>query len=131
MVFIACATVYWSHPCWHYFPPRRNPGGGGSEGALAPPILGNMYTKYAEFILDTPFVTCIAEGLKQRMYKVQVTHLILLNANFKTKVTIYVHIINRHKEHYIAVKYEVDQTHIKVLGACGCHTYSALHQNGG
>ena len=31
-------------------------GTGGAEGALAPPILGNMYIKYAEFILDThPF----------------------------------------------------------------------------
>ena len=30
-------------------------GGGGAEGALAPPILGIMCIKYAEFILDTPF----------------------------------------------------------------------------
>ena len=32
---------------------RRNRGG--AEGALAPPILGIMCIKYAEFILDTPF----------------------------------------------------------------------------
>ena len=30
-------------------------GGGGAEGALAPPNLGIMHIKYAEFILDTPF----------------------------------------------------------------------------
>ena len=30
-------------------------GGGGGGGALAPPILGIMCIKYAEFILDTPF----------------------------------------------------------------------------
>ena len=30
-------------------------GGGGAEGALAPPILGIMCIKHAEFILDAPF----------------------------------------------------------------------------
>ena len=30
-------------------------GGGGAEKALAPPILGIMCIKYAEFILATPF----------------------------------------------------------------------------
>ena len=37
----------------NYFP--IGVGTGEAEGALAPPILGIMCIKYAEFILDTPF----------------------------------------------------------------------------
>ena len=35
---------------------RGGGGGGGARGGLGPPpILGILYIKYAEFILDTPF----------------------------------------------------------------------------
>ena len=39
----------------HRTPIHRRRNRGGAEGALAPPILGIMCIKYAEFILDTPF----------------------------------------------------------------------------
>ena len=48
---------------------RRNRG----EGALAPPILGNMYIKYTEFILDTLFgpppQSCLASGVCLSQWK--------------------------------------------------------------